>query len=95
METISQRELRNDNATIVARVAAGESFVVTRRGVPIADLLPHRPGPRIDLTFTPATDLVTAFADEDGPDTGAWLDDIRAAERFIDDAPRDPWDDRG
>jgi prevent-host-death family protein len=38
---ISQRELRNDNAEIMRRVEAGESFVVTRNGKPIADLVPH------------------------------------------------------
>jgi prevent-host-death family protein len=40
-ETISQRELRNDNAEIMRRVEAGESFTVTRNGKPIADLVPH------------------------------------------------------
>ena len=40
-ETISQRELRNDNAEIMRRVEAGESFVVTRNGKPIADIVPH------------------------------------------------------
>ena len=39
--TISQRELRNDNAEIMRRVEAGESFTVTRNGKPIADLVPH------------------------------------------------------
>ena len=40
-ETISQRELRNDNAEIMRRVEAGETFVITRNGRPIADLVPH------------------------------------------------------
>jgi prevent-host-death family protein len=40
MEEISQRELRNDNAEVVRRVLDGESFVVTRRGVPVARLVP-------------------------------------------------------
>lgn len=43
-EVIGQRELRNDNAEIIRRVEAGETFVVTRRGVPVADLIPHQPG---------------------------------------------------
>lgn len=43
-ETIGQRQLRNDNAEIMRRVAAGESFVVTRHGLPIADLTPHTSG---------------------------------------------------
>ena len=38
--SISQRELRNDNAEIMRRVEAGESFVVTRNGKPIASLVP-------------------------------------------------------
>lgn len=40
MRTISQRELRNDNAEIIRGVEAGESYVVTRRGVPVARLVP-------------------------------------------------------
>lgn len=40
MRTISQRELRNDNAEVIRGVEAGESYVVTRRGVPVARLLP-------------------------------------------------------
>ena len=40
MKTISQRELRNDNAAIVRGVEEGESYIVTRRGVPVARLVP-------------------------------------------------------
>lgn len=40
MRSISQRELRNDNATIMREVEEGASFVVTRRGVPVASLGP-------------------------------------------------------
>lgn len=40
-ETIAQRQLRNDNAEIMRRVEAGESFVITRNGRPVADLTPH------------------------------------------------------
>lgn len=40
MKTISQRELRNDNAEVVRAVEAGETFTVTRRGVPVAELGP-------------------------------------------------------
>jgi prevent-host-death family protein len=42
VEEISQRELRNDNAEVIRRVLEGESFVVTRRGVPVARLVPLR-----------------------------------------------------
>jgi prevent-host-death family protein len=40
-ETIAQRRLRNDSAEIMRRVEAGESFVITRNGRPVADLVPH------------------------------------------------------
>lgn len=39
-EIIGQRRLRNDNAEIMRRVEAGESFVITRNGKPIANLIP-------------------------------------------------------
>jgi len=45
-ETIAQRGLRDDDAEIMRRVEAGESFVVTRNGRPVADLVPHGSRPR-------------------------------------------------
>ncbi len=44
--TIAQRELRNDNAKVIDAVAAGESFVVTRNGIPVAELRPIQPARR-------------------------------------------------
>lgn len=44
---VASRELRNDTAGLLRRVEAGESIVITRRGKPVADLVPHRGvGPR-------------------------------------------------
>ncbi|MFZ5872760.1 MAG: type II toxin-antitoxin system Phd/YefM family antitoxin [Actinomycetota bacterium] len=40
MTSISQRELRKDNAEIMRNVERGESYIVTRRGVPVARLSP-------------------------------------------------------
>jgi prevent-host-death family protein len=45
-ETIPQRQLRNDSGEIMRRVEAGESFVITRNGKPVADLVPHAGNPR-------------------------------------------------
>ncbi len=45
-KTIAQRELRNDNAKVIEAVAAGETFVVTRNGEPVAELRPLRAGRR-------------------------------------------------
>lgn len=39
---LTQRELRNDSGEIMRALDAGESFVVTRRGVPVGDLTPIR-----------------------------------------------------
>jgi len=43
---IPQRELRNSNAQILEAVAAGESFIVTRNGEPVAELRPVQRGRR-------------------------------------------------
>jgi prevent-host-death family protein len=45
-KTIPQRELRNDNAAVIEAVRAGETFVVTRNGEPVAELRPIRSGRR-------------------------------------------------
>jgi antitoxin (DNA-binding transcriptional repressor) of toxin-antitoxin stability system len=58
-KTIAQRALRNDNATVIDAVAAGESFVVTRNGVPVAELRPIRAARR---TFVPKTEILALVA---------------------------------
>lgn len=57
-KTIAQRELRNQNAKVIEAVTAGETFVVTRNGEPVAELRPIRTGRR---TFI-ARDEVAALA---------------------------------
>jgi len=39
---VASRELRNDTAGLLRRVEAGEALVITRRGKPVADLVPHK-----------------------------------------------------
>jgi len=39
---ISQRELRNQSGEIMRELGAGETFVVTRNGVPVGELTPLR-----------------------------------------------------
>lgn len=39
---VASRELRNDTAGVLRKVEAGETIVITRRGKPVADLVPHR-----------------------------------------------------
>ncbi|MED5811125.1 type II toxin-antitoxin system prevent-host-death family antitoxin [Mycolicibacterium sp. 050232] len=58
-KTIAQRELRNDNAKVIDAVAAGETFVITRNGEPVAKLQPVRSRRR---TFISRADIA-AMAD--------------------------------
>jgi prevent-host-death family protein len=39
---ISQRELRNESGRIMRALEAGESFIVTRAGAPVGELVPLR-----------------------------------------------------
>jgi len=40
IRTITQRELRNDSGAILREVQAGQTIIVTRNGVPVAELRP-------------------------------------------------------
>lgn len=85
---IAQRELRNNNADILNRVEAGESFVVTRNGIAVADVVPHakRNAPPM---FPRTKDLIARrrAAGQPVPDRDTWLRDIRHADQAIDDDP--------
>ena len=41
--TITQRELRNDSAAVLREVQAGNTMIVTRNGMPVAELRPVPP----------------------------------------------------
>lgn len=56
--TISQRELRNNSAQVMDAVENGETVIVSRNGVPVAEL---RPIPQRALVST--AELKRAFAD--------------------------------
>ncbi|WP_037357517.1 type II toxin-antitoxin system Phd/YefM family antitoxin [Amycolatopsis orientalis] len=77
---IGQRELRNDNAEIMRRVEAGEMFIVTRNGKPVADLVLHRAQeePRRNRSLGEIQD---AFRGLPPMDSGEWR-----REREADDA---------
>jgi prevent-host-death family protein len=74
--TIAQRELRNDNAKVIAAVAAGESFVVTRNGVPVAELRPISPTRRVLVPKSELVDLATAGPHVDAKHLRADLDSV-------------------
>ncbi|HKH51332.1 MAG TPA: type II toxin-antitoxin system prevent-host-death family antitoxin [Mycobacterium sp.] len=57
---IAQRELRNENAKVIEAVAAGETFIVTRNGEPVAELRPMRAGRRTFITRDEVVSLAGA-----------------------------------
>ena len=56
MREVSQRELRNESGEIMRRLDEGETFVVTRNGMPVAELTPLR-----RHRFVPAETAVAIF----------------------------------
>ena len=56
-EAITQRELRNDSGRVMRALDKGKSFVVTRNGVPVGELIPLR-----QRVFVPTEAALAAFA---------------------------------
>jgi antitoxin (DNA-binding transcriptional repressor) of toxin-antitoxin stability system len=79
---ITQRELRNDSGQIMRELDRGESFVVTRNGVPVGELHPLR-----RRSFVPSARAVEAFAAPPPLDPARFRADVdRALDQ--DPAPR-------
>lgn len=72
---IAQRDLRNDSGKVLAAVAAGESFLVTRNGTPVAELRPVVAGRR---TRVPRAELLAALATARPLDRRAWRSELDA-----------------
>jgi antitoxin (DNA-binding transcriptional repressor) of toxin-antitoxin stability system len=60
VRTIAQRQLRNENAKVIQAVIAGETFVITRNGEPVAELRPITAGRRSFVSRDEITALATA-----------------------------------
>jgi prevent-host-death family protein len=73
---IAQRELRNDNAKVIEAVTAGETFVVTRNGEPVAELRPLRAGRRTFISRDEVAALASANVRIDRDQFRADLDDV-------------------
>ena len=56
MREITQRELRNQSGEIMRALDRGETFIVTRNGVPVGELTPLR-----RRRFVPAETAVALF----------------------------------
>jgi len=77
-KTIAQRELRNDNARVIDEVVSGQTFLVTRNGVPVAEL---RPVERPRRTFVPKVELQALAAAGPHLDAAKFRSDL---DRIID-----------
>ena len=80
MRQIAQRQLRNDNAEVIRQVEAGETFVVTRNGVAVAEI---RPLPAGRQRAVPRNHLAAMAARLDPVDSQRFRDDL--------DQVGDPW----
>jgi prevent-host-death family protein len=77
---IASRELRNNTAGLLRRVEGGETIVITRRGKPVADLVPHEEQSGHWLTPSEVVEIrEIASAD---PTWGAELAEMRAADEL-------------
>jgi prevent-host-death family protein len=63
---VASRELRNDTGGLLRRVEEGERITITKRGKPVADLVPHRP--ESTHWFTP--DEVVELVERSSADPG-------------------------
>jgi antitoxin (DNA-binding transcriptional repressor) of toxin-antitoxin stability system len=70
-QEITQRELRNDSGEIMRRLDNGETFVVTRNGVPVGELSPLR-----RHRFVSSETAVAMFRHAPGVDLAKLRDDL-------------------
>lgn len=80
---VPQRQLRNDTASLLRRVEAGEHLRITVHGHPVAELVP------VDRThpFVPFDELVSELRGTMLPD-----DHLDKELRELDETPRDPFE---
>lgn len=84
---ITQRELRNDTPNIMRAVEEGDSFVLTRNGTPVADIVPHSQKP----TFVPFGELIELLGDLPPEDPELFFADVdRAADPDPHRGPGEP-----
>jgi prevent-host-death family protein len=70
---ITQRELRNESGEIMRALDRGETFIVTRRGVPVGELTPVR-----QREFVAAGSAVALFGGAPVVDFERFRDDVDA-----------------
>lgn len=90
-ETIQQSQLRNDNAAIMRRVAAGEAFTVTVNGREVADLVPRQrdSGKR---RFVPVGEVAASMPALTESNARDWEHSVRHVDETLDDTLEDPFE---
>ena len=87
MRQITQRQLRNESGEIMRELDRGESFLVTRNGMPVGELTPIR-----RRRFVPAEVAIAAFSGVGPIDHRRFRVDV---DRFVDQDPTpSAWDER-
>lgn len=76
---VTQRELRNESGRIMRELDRGQTFVVTRNGVPVAELTPIR-----RRRFVPKDVALAAFGGAPRIDLDRFREDV---DRFVDQDP--------
>jgi len=71
VRSITQRELRNSSGEIMRSLDRGDSFLVTRNGVPVGELTPVR-----SRQFVPAGIALAVFAGAAPIDAGQFRSDV-------------------
>lgn len=89
--TIPQRDLRNDVSSVLRRVEAGEEFIVTVSGRPVAELRPVGGSRKGSVAAFVAA---LAAGPPLTPEVRAGLDrlDAEVGEMGRDEDDRDPWE---
>jgi prevent-host-death family protein len=77
---VASRDLRNDTAGLLRRVEQGETIVITRRGKPVANLVPHRQP--MGRGLTPAEVIEIREIASGDPTWAAELAEMRAADKL-------------
>lgn len=91
-ETISQRELRNQSGAVMRRVEQGETFTVTRNGVPVADLIPHdTSGPDRRQRFVPVDSIAAGVVRLPEWGVDRFRGELTQLDDTVDDHDIDPW----
>jgi prevent-host-death family protein len=77
---ITQRELRNESGEIMRALDRGETFVVTRNGVPVGELTPlrHRQFVASEAAIAVFRGAPAIDAKQFREDVDAWLDQYAA-----------------